>query len=168
MNCFKCEHVNETGSKFCSNCGKNFQNKKPHNKVATEHNGQSNTAKNSTYPDETAIQMYEARLKEKVFKPINIWIFTFILLVITFVFCGGQLLPFVFFGTVTLLFPIMALSATKIVTEEFYYTIPTSKDIHDQHHCIFCGHKGIYKSTIYRTSTVVSTCSKCKKKLFQS
>lgn len=160
MKCFKCQHENAPGSKFCSNCGKNFHGK----------NFQQNHHKSSQdlYPDEKAIKMHADRLKERSFSNFTAWIFYIIVLLVTFIFSLPNLILFLFIAFVALIVPFTIISITKVVTEQYYYTLPNSKDSHEQHHCIFCGHKGIYKSTIYKTSTTVNTCSKCKKILFHS
>lgn len=160
MKCFKCNHENAKGSKFCSNCGKNFQ---------TKNNHQNNQKPiQNIYPDNTAIQMHADRLKEKAHSPITACIVYIIILLVAFVFSLPSLVLFYCVAFVALIVPFGIVSMTKIVTEEYYYTIPTAKDSNGEHHCIFCGNKGLYKSTIYKTSTTVNACSKCKAVLFHS
>lgn len=52
------------------------------------------------------------------------------------------------------------------LTKNQYYSLKSSRNKNGEHQCIFCGNKGIYKSTIYKTSSVVHKCSKCQQTLF--
>ncbi len=156
MKCFNCNHINERGSKFCSNCGKDFKAKK------SEHNN------NPNYPNLDAVKMHGDKYKEKSNNPATVIIVYLLALIVLFFIVGGDLASFFVISLVMLVFAVMGICATRVVTEEFYYTIPTSRDVNGNHRCIFCGNKGIYKSTIYRTSTTVNACSKCSKELFRN
>lgn len=156
MKCFDCQHENPRGSKFCSNCGKDFKAKK---------SGKDN---NSAYPDHNAVKIYEGRLKERANNPVvvtSVWI---LILVVAFFLSGADILSTILVGLFTSIFYVAILKATLTINEDFYYTIPTSKDINGEHRCIFCGNKGIYKNTIYRTSITQHSCTKCRKSLFRS
>ncbi len=48
-----------------------------------------------------------------------------------------------------------------------YLRIPGSTDDKGEHRCIHCGHKGIYRSTIYKTNTTLANCASCRKHLWQ-
>lgn len=155
MKCFDCNHENENGSKFCSNCGKNFRPKRNDNKI------------NQVYPDANAIKMHADRLKERANSPFKMIVLYLSSLVFMLFMSNGN---FKYFGIAALVLGLLSLTLylkiKKSVDEQFYYTIPTSKDEHGNHRCIFCGNKGIHKSTIYRTSTTVNTCTKCRTGLF--
>lgn len=160
MECFKCNHINEPHAKFCSNCGKSFGNK---NVNKSHQNNQTKIA----YPNSEAVSMHEARQKEKAFNSILvIVIFAIIFGVVALL--AGDIIGILFGAAITSIFFLFFFFAKKTVTEKYYYTIPTSKDNEGNHHCIYCGNKGIYKNTIYKTNTVVNSCSKCKKQLFRN
>lgn len=72
-------------------------------------------------------------------------------------------IPFI----VAWMFSLIGLTKTEN-NEQEYYSLPNTKNDNGQHQCLFCGHRGIYKSTIYKTNTVVSKCSKCEEELFRS
>jgi hypothetical protein len=156
MKCFDCNHINERGSKFCSNCGKDFKAKKNNN-----HNY-------SAYPDANAVTMHADKLKERANDPFKIIVFYLVVLIVSFFICGGSLLGLAIVGFFASMFAINAFFTTRVVLEQFYYTLPSSRDLNGEHRCIFCGNKGIHKSTIYRTSTTVNTCTKCRKELFRN
>jgi hypothetical protein len=69
---------------------------------------------------------------------------------------------FVIFIAASLL---MWAAGTQLNSSE-YRALPDALNQHGEHQCLFCGGRGIYKSTIYRTNTVLCKCSKCKKHLF--
>lgn len=157
MECFKCHHINEPYAKFCSNCGKNFHSK----------NTKSKAENTVIYPNNEAVTMHEAKLKEKAYNSIAVIVIFSIILALMCLLAGnilGVLIGTAFIGIFFLTF----LLAKKSVTEQYYYTLPASKDSEGNHRCIFCGNKGIYKSTIYQTNTVVNACSKCQKPLFRN
>lgn len=52
------------------------------------------------------------------------------------------------------------------MSERQYYSLPGSGSP-SNHRCVFCGHRGIYRSTIYKTTTVRHTCSKCRTELYR-
>lgn len=52
------------------------------------------------------------------------------------------------------------------LTAKQYYKIKGTENTNGEHQCIFCGNRGIYRSTIYKTNTVQCKCSKCKNNLF--
>jgi hypothetical protein len=156
MKCFDCNHINEKGSKFCSNCGKDFKAKK------REKNNQQ------VFPDQNAVKIHEDKLKEKSLNPITVTVLWMLALVVAFFLGEGELISVIVATIFTLPFALMGYCARKPLKEKFYYTIPTSKDINGNHRCIFCGNRGIHKSTIYRTTTIAHTCTSCKKELFRS
>ena len=159
MKCFKCEHENTKGSKFCSNCGKDFYKKK---QVEKE------TVKTLTYPNAEAIKLHEARLQEKAYNSTILWSIYIVILFLIFIFSAGSIGAFILGALFALAFVLPFILARKAVTPEYYYSLPGSKNSNGEHTCIFCGNKGIYRSTIYKTTTTVNACSKCKKTLFNT
>lgn len=160
MKCFKCNHENTKGSKFCSNCGKHFHKKKTQ--------VEKDTIKSVTYPNEEAVKLHTAKQKERAYNSTIIWSIYIVILVLIFIFSAGQIMAVVLGGLFSLVFALTFALATKTVTPEYYYSLPGSKNLHGEHTCIFCGNRGIYKSTIYKTNITVNACSKCKKPLFNN
>lgn len=156
MKCFDCNHINERNSNFCSKCGKDFKAKKRQNNDK------------QTYPDINAVKMHEDKLKEKSVSPITVTILYIIALLVAFFLGGGELISVVVAAIFIFPFALIGYCARKPVKENFYYTIPTSRDVNGNHRCIFCGNKGIHKSTIYRTTTTSNNCTSCRKQLFRS
>lgn len=160
MKCFKCGHENTKGSKFCSNCGKDFHKKKLQVEKETIHS--------HNYPNVEAIKLHEEKLKERVYNPIFLWILYIVIVIGVFIFCAGNIVAFILGALGALAFILPFILATKTITPEYYYSLPGSKNSQGDHTCIFCGNKGIYKSTIYKTTTTINACSKCKKPLFHN
>lgn len=158
MKCFKCEHVNTAGSQFCSKCGRDFHSKKNNHKKS-----QPDTQK---FPEEQAVSMYNARLQEKKYNSAFVAIVYLFAVGLTYYINAKDMHAFLIISGIISMFALVGFFQRKHMTYDYYYTIPTSKDINGQHQCILCGNKGIYKSTIYRTSTVVHSCSKCSQPLF--
>jgi ribosomal protein L37AE/L43A len=155
MKCFDCNHENEKGSKFCSNCGKSFKPKNNSNKDS------------HAYPNQNAIKMHADRLQERANSPFKMIVLYAVTLIFMLFVTSGNLKFFAISAIVLgLLCLTLYFKIKKAVVEDFYYTIPSSKDEQGNHRCIFCGNKGIHKSTIYRTSITVNTCTKCRKQLF--
>lgn len=62
---------------------------------------------------------------------------------------------------------ILILSSLKThLNSHQYHLLVDSKSLNGKHQCIFCGNKGIYRSTPYRTNITECRCSKCKEHLF--
>jgi hypothetical protein len=163
MKCYTCGHENTKGSKFCSGCGKSFQSK-----AQTKVN---NKDRISLYPYPAAIAAKKAIVQEKSKKFKSIWrvaLTSIILANIGLIIISGINGAFLnlWMTVVGLLLTCFISANVKNMKEVQYYSIPTSRDEHGQHHCIHCGNKGIYKSTIYKTQTVVNKCSKCEEILF--
>lgn len=47
-----------------------------------------------------------------------------------------------------------------------YYTLPGTRDESGNHRCFFCGNKGVYKHTPYKTNQTLADCSKCGERLW--
>lgn len=160
MKCFKCNHENTKGSRFCSNCGKDFHKKKTQ--------VEKDTIKSVTYPNEEAVNLHAAKQKERAYNSTILWLIYIAIIFLIFIFSGGNIGAFILGSLVALAFILPLILATKNVTSEYYYSLPGSKNLHGEHTCIFCGNRGIYKSTIYKTNITVNACSKCKKPLFNN
>lgn len=51
---------------------------------------------------------------------------------------------------------------------EEYKTLPGAVDARRGHACLQCGHHGIYRRTVYKTSTTLADCSACQAPLWTS
>lgn len=60
----------------------------------------------------------------------------------------------------------LVINTTQRLTVDEYKSLPGSTDSHGHHRCIACGNKGIYRRTIYRTTTTLAACSKCEQPLW--
>jgi hypothetical protein len=49
-----------------------------------------------------------------------------------------------------------------------YKSLPGAVDARRGHACLQCGHHGIYRRTVYRTTTTLADCSACQAPLWQS
>jgi hypothetical protein len=49
-----------------------------------------------------------------------------------------------------------------------YKSLPGALDAKGKHRCIVCDHHGIYRRTIYKTTTTLAACSKCEAPLWAS
>jgi hypothetical protein len=47
-----------------------------------------------------------------------------------------------------------------------YRTLPGSTDASGKHRCVYCGHRGVYRSGEYKTSSTWHQCTGCRKHLF--
>lgn len=47
-----------------------------------------------------------------------------------------------------------------------YRTLPGSTDASGKHRCVYCGHRGVYRSGQYKTSSTWHECTGCRKHLF--
>lgn len=160
MECFKCHHENQKDSKFCSKCGKGFQRKTDKKEIISSH-----------YPQKEALNFLKSieEKKQKTYVKLCGGFLISIILSGSLMFITDHLEYMTFYIYFTIFLMIISLllnSKLKKLSDNEYYTIPTSQDNDGQHHCIFCGNKGIYKNTIYKTNTTINSCSKCKEVLY--
>ncbi|WP_041930375.1 hypothetical protein [Methylibium petroleiphilum] len=57
--------------------------------------------------------------------------------------------------------------APRLKREE-YVALPGAQGPDGEHACIACGHRGIYRRTVYKTTTTLADCSKCEQPLWAS
>ena len=81
---------------------------------------------------------------------------------------GGGLVVGFFDGLFLLLVCLWSLFgvADPWLTIDEYRALPGAMDDDGEHRCISCGHRGIYRRTIYRTRTALAACSKCEAPLW--
>lgn len=174
MQCFKCQHDNQKGSKFCSKCGKNFQS---HKATQLEYNKSTDSnisnREHVNYPQQNALDALKKIEEEKSSNINKLWLGYFIIIIsfgiLSFLDSFSKYNSFfMFVGFALTILNIIITSHIKKLSDTQYYSIPMSKNSQGQHRCIFCGNKGIYKSTIYKTNTTVNACSKCQEVLYHN
>lgn len=163
MKCFKCEHNNQKKALFCSNCGRDFKgkNKNPSQSI------QKDNSSFIQYPHQESITQFNSITQKKKKTSFIIW-GLFAVTVILSLFISHEitaLLPLLLIG---LVITAIAHGFIKKVSEKQYYSLVGARDSSGQHRCVWCGNIGIYKRTIYKTTTTVSSCSKCKHELFSN
>lgn len=52
--------------------------------------------------------------------------------------------------------------SNKFLSRDAYYSVSGSTDDEGEHRCLKCGHRGIHRSTVYKTETTEAHCSKCR------
>lgn len=62
----------------------------------------------------------------------------------------------------------LAFGYIPIRNQREYYSIPSSRNEHGHHKCIFCGNRGIYKHGQYKSNLTWHDCSKCGENLYIS
>ena len=160
MECFKCHGESPVGSKFCSQCGKDFRTK-------------SQTGNKETYENQTRISWPHAEsvvAREKLLLQKSSHIVTSILGGLAIAAFSGAIFGFITFlvvGAVVAIFIVVFTSSTLSRNE--YYALPLSK-VGGSHRCIFCGGKGIYTKGVYASDTKENYCSnsQCGKFLYSS
>lgn len=164
--CGHCGTPLPTQAQFCSGCGTST-GKKPRR----SNSGQS-AQRFQGSPEGQA--KYVALIEAKTSRNARLRrMFRIVLLVLAGVFLAGATLvhsddfifPAVICGVLLLL---SLLGSSKVrLTEAEYYTLPGSRDARGEHHCIKCGHPGIYRSSPYQTNHTHADCSKCRTALWQ-
>lgn len=193
MNCLDCNHPINIGSKFCANCGRNFQISRLKNVRDTkatsrpQSNGRViNTGSTSSHckhgelswPNPEAMsyiaELIENRKKRTEAKAPRSMAFLAVGAVCAFIGfwlfmkdfsipIGGAIILFIF-----VLFSIKCWEFRDWLIENEYRAVPQAIDFRGKLRCVFCGHVGIYKHGGYKTNTIWHDCSKCKKTLFFS
>lgn len=66
-----------------------------------------------------------------------------------------------------LLMSLGSLPEPRLTVDE-YKSLPGAVGNNGEHSCIRCGHRGIHRNTVYKTSTVRAACSNCEQPLWES
>lgn len=127
--------------------------------------------KNNENENEKSIKEMKSLISENQKKYfITLGLFSLILILITFfVTVNNKSIDFVSSSIVILFFSFIFATWIPIYSKlspEDYYKFSGTLDNNGNHKCVSCGHKGIYRSKIYRTNIIICKCSKCKYELF--
>jgi len=162
MKCHDCNHEIAPGQKFCKNCGRDLRPR------AERASRPAEGFEAAEHPD-FAPALQKIVTKRQRGKNFWLWVFVsagivaFLVLAALGAFAVG--IPvFLFFWA----FGAIATSGPARITDAEYRALPGTADSNGKHRCAYCGHKGIYRHTPYRTSTTLNDCSKCGKNLFVS
>jgi hypothetical protein len=158
MKCFECKFEMPDGSKFCSNCGKNFQIKTKLNQNEGE------IQRSNLWPHQESKDVYNRILlgKKSTFAKIRQFLWFLILLgfVYFYISQGQSWHNYEFIIIAGLVFLVFLIQPKRLSSVE-YYRIPYSRGDDGKHRCIWCGSRGIYKHGEYKTDNVYHDCSKC-------
>ena len=145
--------------KYCPECG----SKRGHNTNVCSCGFQYHkTRKNFFTPNNENINKFKETKcnKRKKYLFINLLISA-----VAFVFA---LIAFheaaIFVAIVGLILIISALGCQ--LNNKQYHSLVGTKNESGEHQCVFCGNRGIYRSTPYKTNITECRCSKCKEHLF--
>jgi hypothetical protein len=92
-----------------------------------------------------------------------------IIMLVSGIYClsqNGDATAGVIFAMGALLFLSSFMACSLVRSEQVYYTFPGSRGANGEHQCIFCGGRGVHKSTPYKTNDTDAKCSKCRKDLW--
>jgi predicted RNA-binding Zn-ribbon protein involved in translation (DUF1610 family) len=155
MNCWACNEVISRDMAFCPGCGKSLKGSKRSSDVA---------AKPAIRRNEAAVAVFEQLQASIDSRQAMAWA----------VCAGAGLLAFALYSWVSepwfMVAGVVAVVALawriciSNLSSSDYYALPGVSEA--DHACIFCGGKGIWRSTPYKTHTTLCKCSKCKEKLF--
>ena len=151
MNCPKCKTDSPSLTNFCGKCGWNF-------KVETKANDAHKELKE--FQRAESIKKWDEIHRNQARRSL-------ICVGAGVVLAAIGLM--VFSGLVALAVLAITGFACYLVTRftsQNYYSIPHSKDSSNNHRCIFCGSRGIYRKGEYKTENTHSSCSKCQAHLF--
>lgn len=157
MRCFQCQEENDQGSRFCKNCGKSFfragvQNQKPYR---------------DEYPHKEGKQAFASLASKKRGRSIAVVLsglgFCVILGIRAYFYDNVPLESLAIF---TAALTLIVSSYVKRISEGEYAALPGARDAHGNHRCVYCGNRGVWKHTPYKTNSTIAACSKCKKELY--
>ncbi len=119
-------------------------------------------------PNEDDVQYYEECRKQiirrvYIFKALVIVPFALYIAYIYFFSVNTTLLPFMTVALIMMIF----ITPNTTLHRDHYYTLSSSMTRNGNHQCIFCGGRGIYRSTIYRTNITIARCTSCQRILFR-
>lgn len=159
--CHTCGASFNWGDKFCASCGKALVKKDSNEQRSNAGRGFNREGGQSAHNKEQDADMFKSLVKKNR-KTLNS---------IGFALLGLAALAFLIHPFASAVLGILSLGAflqNSALKQSQYYSIAGSKDANGGHRCIFCGNRGIYRHTIYKTTTTLNDCSKCGENLFKS
>ncbi|MCF2903311.1 hypothetical protein L1267_23365 [Pseudoalteromonas sp. OFAV1] len=158
MKCFDCNHINQPGANFCTQCGKKF--KKKNDQQSHDHNEGEDSP---TPPVSSVASKLIAVDKEIQSKNHKFLFFFFGISAICLTWAWNSSANYsgllMLIGIVFLFIPVAFYGSFK--RKQSHY-IEAISPLNRGHFCYNCGGKGIWRSTIYKTNTVEVKCSRCK------
>lgn len=163
--CFDCNHDFKPGSAFCSNCGRSLK-PKTKNPNARENSGRDYApAPKPRFPHDdlsvTIRQQEHKRARMAFWALCGIAPFTIYFIVMGYLHKDWLMAGILFI--VNLGLPIYIVERRRTYAE--YLALPGS-ELGGNHHCVFCGHKGVYKKGQYKSDVVTATCTGCNAFLY--
>ena len=176
--CPKCGHKVTPDAQFCHSCGTNVkealkavadhkpQAPRPHKKPAD-----ARPSRDQQQSNEAGVSMYRDLMAARAGKRAK----SFLLiaggvvgvLVGGFVYMGGMEGIGAIIGVpcaIVLLVGAVLMPSERL-SEDEYANLPGARTSNG-HQCIFCGGRGIYRHTPYKTTNTLADCSRCKNELW--
>lgn len=157
LTCHDCSAPFNKGDKFCAKCGRSF--------FSSKSSGEKRrSSRPSANPDaaEQCKQLRSAKVRRGF-----AWFFGGL-----FLAAGVLLMGPLFIKSATIPAIVVAVVFTLVglflgmFRESDYYSVPGTRAEDGGHLCVFCGGRGIHRSTRYKTNTVDAVCSKCRTHLW--
>lgn len=155
MNCWACNGVISRDMAFCSGCGKSLKGSKRSPDAA---------AKPASRRNEAAVLVFEQVKADIDSRQTTAWAVCAGAGFSAFALYSWAPEPwFMVAGIVAVAAFLWRISISNLSSSD-YYALPGVSEA--DHACIFCGGKGLWRSTPYKTNTTLCKCSKCKEELF--
>jgi hypothetical protein len=161
MKCFQCNHESRPGSRFCGNCGRNFQKRAAIIGPAP-----------AQWPHAESIDAWKRLFTQKTLAVIKVlrvlWCVSIIGLAGYWISLGHAWMIYQLAWVIPVVIVIHGIIRVTALSSPQYYSLPFSKGQGGEHRCIFCGNRGIRRRGEYKTTITYSNCSKCGQQLFVS
>lgn len=150
--CINCETSNDIDAKFCKACGKTI-------KARQKETGRGFVRNDQDLAGQTALKTLR---RSKLITRLCI------------AGCGlttGFLLlrredEGIVGGIVVLVLTLLLAKFFGRIRQSEYSALPGARDTDGSHRCVTCGRRGIWRRTVYKTSTTIAACSNCRTKLW--
>lgn len=169
--CNQCGQEAAEHAKFCSACGNDLRAEKKDGDPchAARHKGEPFKPAQRGSPE--GVETYEALMRDTASRQTKAWIAgiaCFLLAVSSYVsYQSGSLALCRLFALCAMLAFIASrwFSTPSRLSHGEYQSLPGA--VTDQgHQCVFCGGRGVYRHTPYKTDTTLADCSRCKAELW--
>lgn len=166
--CFACGWGNLPTAKFCAECGRNFRVRPRAGMRAQSRPEDRSIGKGACYPHAESIAQWKAMKARKnkassTAAAIGLSVGVAAILV---AWCADSLAEGIGVAFGIIFITLFVAMWFRQVGSKDYYSVTHAQDIHGQHRCIFCGGRGIWRRTPYKTNSTVCSCSTCKTELF--
>lgn len=169
--CTQCGKEAAEHARFCSSCGNNLRaERKDGSPTHASRRGQV-APKSEQRGSSAGVQTYKSLTTEKATRRLKAFgtgaVFLMLALFTYRTFDPNSPVIGIGLGVCTLLSLIATLwfYSPERLSQSEYQALPGS--VTEQgHQCVFCGGRGIYRHTPYKTDTTLADCSKCKAELW--